>query len=486
MTLIEPVDLLCRTHGALLVFNGVSQRLRYVLGVLACALTWAAFFAAPALNNVIPIFVVLVAAGAAVVALPLRRFPVAGRSIAIGWVIACVLAPVLDRPRGAAFQIVVAVIAIVLALGWALRLGRSAAELNKMADSSGGVAGAALVATLLGVATAAGLLWLATGTARSDPTTHLPAGLAIPLAWTAWLALGFAVVASTGFAAVLGTAGWSDHESWLIEPPREPRRLAGRGAEGRSPGRGVQAMDRFIEVLSRVMVQLILSVLDMLIYLIYYRVLRILVAVVNWILLWLAAISTIGLRAFAVLIRAAWTATRVILIPAVSLLVAAALTLLFAYADVDYVKTGSLADMALLAGYAAASYGLLTLAWTALSAMRAGRLSAAVVDMTGHTLAITTVMVLIGGWGFGILGAVGYGPYHIGWLTLACTGLVVGVMTIRGMRGRSRPAESDDIHYPAPRAPLHDTARGPVITDATLAAGSTATIRAVDSGGDLR
>lgn len=483
-TLIESVDLLCRTHGALLVFNEVSQRMRILLGVLTCALTWAAFFAAPTLNNAVPIFVVLSAAGAAVVALPLRHFPVAGKAIVIGWVVACAVAPVFQRPHGEAFQTVITVIAILLALGWALRLGRSAAERNKMADSSGGVAGAALVAASLGVAAAAGLLWLGTVMVESEPAAALPGGLAAPLAWTGWLAIGFAVAASVGFAAVLGTAGWSDQTSWLIGPPRQPAPLAGRGGERRSTGRRGQAIDRFIEVLSRVIVDLILSALDIIIYLIYYRGLRILIAVANWLLLAVAAIYTIGMRAFALLLRAAWTATRVILIPAVSLLVAAGLTLLLARTDVDYVKTGSLSDIPLLAVYAVASYVLLTLAWAALSAMSTKRLSAAVADMTGHTLAITTVMVLIGGWGFGILGALGYGPYRIGWLTLASTGLVAVVIAIRGLRGRSRPAEMHDIRYPAPRASWHD-ADGMVPTDVALAAGSAAT-SPVDSGGDPR
>ena len=120
VTLIESVDLLCRTHGALLVFNWIPPRWRYLLGVLACVLAWAAFFYAPVFNNVVPIFVVLAVAGVAAVGLPLRLFPVAGRCIVIGWAVACALAFALSRPHGTAFQDVVTVIALVLAFGWAL------------------------------------------------------------------------------------------------------------------------------------------------------------------------------------------------------------------------------------------------------------------------------------------------------------------------------------------------------------------------------
>ena len=87
-----------------------------------------------------------------------------------------------------------------------------------------------------------------------------------------------------------------------------------------------------------------LSVVDIVIYLLY-RVLGILVACANWLLLLLIALYAILLRALRLLLRAAWSAARVILIPAVSLLVAATLMVLFAHADIHYVKTGSLAQM---------------------------------------------------------------------------------------------------------------------------------------------
>ena len=69
------------------------------------------------------------------------------------------------------------------------------------------------------------------------------------------------------------------------------------------------------------------------------------------------------------LLRAAWNATRVVLVPAVSLLVAAVLVLLFARAQVDYAMGGHLVDIGSLVGYAVAAYCLLTLAWTAVSAL---------------------------------------------------------------------------------------------------------------------
>ncbi|GIH16645.1 hypothetical protein [Rugosimonospora africana] len=448
----KPVDVLCRDHGALLVFKEIPPRTRYVLGVLACALIWAAFFAAPALNNIVPTFVVLALAGAGIVVLPLRTFPVAGRSILAGWIIACALAPVLDRPHHKAFQIVATVIVFAIAIGWAVRLSRSAADLNKRADSSGGVAGAAFVAAGLAIAAVTALLWLLTGPPGSDPATHLPAALRAPLIWSVRVMLGVTVVAWAGFAAGLGTDAWRDRGLRLIKPPSRPRRLARWGADPASAARGPQAVDRIIEGVFGVMVQFVLAVLDVLIGLLYYRILGILVAVANWLLSWLAAMVTIVVRAAVLLRSAAWSATRVIAIPAVSLLVAAVLMLSFTHAHVDYVKTGSLADVGLLLGCAAASYVLLTLAWTALSAVQPSILSAAIVNFTGPTLAITIVLALIGGWGFGILGAAGYGPYHIGWLTIGCTTLVAVAVIVWGLRRRSLQAGEDEIDRLAPLA----------------------------------
>jgi hypothetical protein len=406
---------------------------------------------------------VLVIAGLAVVALPLRLFPIAGRFISLGWAVACALASTLDEPHGAVFRSVVTVLAVALALGWALRLASSAAVRNKMADSSGGVPGAALVAACLGVAIAATLLWLAAGSAA----------LATPLAWAIWVALASALLASTGFAAVAGTAGWLDRSEWFIDPPRQPRRFAGRsGGRPQSAVRSRQALDRFIDNLSRVIVHLILSIVDMLIYILYYRISRIVIAVANWLLLWLIMLFITILRSLALLLHGAWSATRIIAIPTFSLLIAAALILSFARADVDYVKTGSLDDLGVLVGFLAAAYGLLTLAWTALSAMKLKNLSAAIVDMTGPALAIVIVMVLIGGWSFAILGAFGNGPFHVGWLTLTSTASVLVVIAIRGLRRRSTPSESG-LSDLAPRMGQHDNRVGTAAANQSFTARST-------------
>ncbi len=429
--LIEPVDVVCRTHGAVLVLSNMPPRTRYLLGVLACALAWVAFFAGPAMNTGIPVYLALAAAGAAIVITPLRLFPVAGRAIAIGWALSCAVAPVL-RPGNPAFTAVLTTIALAVMAGWALRLSRTAAELNKMADSTGGAPGAALVATCLGTAIAAVLLRLATG--GHDPVRRLPSALGPAFGWSAGLALGAAILALAGFGAVLGSSGWARREDWLIAAPRRPGRLAGPRITTRS--RSTNQLDRFVDSLSRVTSQLLLSVLDILIYLLYYRALRIIVALTNWLLMWLIAMAWIAVRAVRLLVRAAWTATRVVLVPAVGLLAAAAALLAFAAADVDYVRSGSVGDIARLAGYAIEAYVLLTLAWTALSARPPSGLSAAIIDLTGPTLAITIVLVVIGGWGFGILGAFGWGPFHIGWLTLGGTSLVVAVMLIRALRRR--------------------------------------------------
>ena len=217
LTQIEEVDVLCRTHGALLVLSRIPPRSRYILGFIVFVLAAVAFFIAPMLDSSLPVFLVLGGAGLALLGLPLRMFPVAGRSIVAGWVVACPLAFVFNRPFDGASQLVLTVITLAVTLGWVLRLGRSAIETNKLADSAGGVFGAALIATCLGVAGLAGMLWLATARSGDDTNARLPQALSTPLAWIGWLTVIFVAVALSGFAAVRSTARWSDRESWLIE-----------------------------------------------------------------------------------------------------------------------------------------------------------------------------------------------------------------------------------------------------------------------------
>ncbi|MFF5294397.1 hypothetical protein [Paractinoplanes globisporus] len=434
----EPSDVrvLCRAHGAWLVLAGIPPRTRYSLGAAACVLTAIAFFVAPLLDNALPIFIVLGAAGLVVVALPLRNFPVAGRSVGAGWVVACVLAFVLNDPHGGAFRPVITVIALLLALGWTVRLSGKAATTNRLAGPDGGVAGAALIGACLGVASAAGLLWL-TATAPSDGSVlRLPRDMSAPLAWVAWLTIIFAALALGAFAAVRGTVRWSDPEQRLIASPPRPPRMATWENRGRSGGAAGSPMDRLFDGLLHTATQLVLSVADVLVYVLYYWTLRILVAVLNWVFLWVGAILEISARAIVLFLRSAANSTRMIFVPTVALLVAAVLTLRFSGAQVSYAENGSATDLGPLAGYAVAAYCLLTIAWTALSAKGIRDLTETVVDLTSHSLAVSLVGIFLLGWLFGILGLFGYGTYHIGVATVGCTVLIVMILVIRKLRTR--------------------------------------------------
>jgi len=449
---LEKVNVLCRTHGALLILAGISPRLRFLLGAVVCVVPAVGFFIAPMIDSPVPVFLVLAGAGLAVVAPPLRLFPVAGRAVVAGWVVACVLAFVLSRPEGGAFRPALTVIALLVALGWALRLGLSAVEINGSTDSAGDVEGAAFIATCLGVAGGAGVLWLATAGPGDDTAARLPHALSTPLAWIAWLTIIFGALALGGFAAVRGTARWSDRAARLIKSPARPKRMASWDNRNRPTGRRRSALDRLLDALSHTSAQLVFSVADLLVYVLYYWTLRILVAVTNWLIMWLVAILEIAARAIILLFLAAVEATRLIVLPAAGLLIAAVLILFFSGAQVDYAQGGSAADIVPLIGYATAAYCLLTLAWTALSGLWPGPLVDTIVDLTGYSVAIALVAILLGGWLFGILGWLGYGTYHIGLATITCTVLLVLIVTARRLRTKIRAATAaDDGHRLAPR-----------------------------------
>jgi hypothetical protein len=449
---LGPVSVFCRTHGALLVLRRLSLRVRYALGAAACVLTALAFYFAPIAGNSLPIFFVLAGAGLAVTGLPLRHFPVAGRSAVAGWAVACGLSFVLTHSHGSAFRPVLTVVALVVAAGWATRLSQRAITTNKAADSIGGIPGAPLIAACLGVAAGASVLRFAGVAPANSGGPWVAQLLVTPMTWLAWMAVIFIAFALCGFAAIHSVTRWTAGESRLIATPRRPDKLA----SVRQPSRSVRRRsvpDRLLDGLTHNATQLVLAVIDLLVYVLYYWTLRILVGVANWLLLWFAAIVDIAIRAARLWFLAARNATRMVVVPAAGLVLGAVLVRLTAEADVKYVVTGSRSNLGLVLGFAAVAYFVLTLAWTALSALPIREVADTVMEFTVRLVAVTLIGILFGGWIFGILGFFGYGVYAVGLVTLVCTGLVVLLVVVRGLRARFHPLAEEAGWHAAKLSP---------------------------------
>lgn len=167
--------------------------------------------------------------------------------------------------------------------------------------------------------------------------------------------------------------------------------------------------------------------------------------------------GTVVLRAALLAAPSAVRATRVIVLPVSALCGVAALLLLAAQADRTYLVDGSLADLGVTVGTAAAAAVLAGLVWVALCGLPVGMVSAA----STHTWTVSSAnglaLLAIGGWVVGLPGTLGYGRIHVGWVTIGATMLLVGTSYATRDRKRGRvdvPAAPEAIDLAAAEAKM--------------------------------
>ena len=157
---------------------------------------------------------------------------------------------------------------------------------------------------------------------------------------------------------------------------------------------------------------------------------------VNWLIGWLVSLFLILRDAVRVFLSAAWVATRAVVIPTAGLVAGTWGTAAFARTALHYLTAGGWPQILPMLGYALSAAGSLTVVWLALCRLPLARSARSAVRSATVAGAWTLILIAIGGWVLGLLGMFGYGPVHIGPITLGSTAVLLSIGAVAILRDR--------------------------------------------------
>jgi hypothetical protein len=436
-------------------------------GRITFALTWrvavcAAFLASAQLRASLPVYIAVVALGAAMLGLPLRRFPVAGPAAVIAWMALCIIVPVSLNSSDADNDTVITVAAIATLTVWLVSFVRFA-FLDSNHDTQDDLVAEASFISALALAGVCAAVSAVADLPYARDVLVIPEAAKEPLPVIALIG-----VAGAGLAALLGgllRAADSDAPGQPpgLASPGRPRPMT-RPARPRRPARSTSSLDlgalvlrmmaRFVDEVGYAARVLGRSIVQALRWFLYGLVVA-LVSIINAIWRWFVQTLRVIWGALRLLPGALRRSIRVVAIPFGALTAGAWLAYLFAEVDLIYLTTGSISSLLRLLACGAGVTLALTVAWIALSdqAILVTIRSAAVTLSTFAAAAL--VLAAVGGWIVGLFGTFGYGPIRVGWVTLGATAILVVSAAWSALRNR-RSDRSDDppatTEEPAPVA----------------------------------
>jgi hypothetical protein len=451
---VGPLDVFCRTHDRFLPrwLNTRGWTGRILAGAVT-SFTFGAFSLSAQLHRRFPLALLYAGIAAAVLLLPIRRFHITRRVAAAVWVVAVLGGGALLLWPNRYIPVVGTLFVTMAALFWVRYISRFAARRATALRSALPASDVAQRWVASSLATAPALVAVAL-TARS----HRSWLIGIPRSWDGWLlalSLG-AVTAGVALAAVVGIllgSRWAAHRAVPRLPfPRRPRPLRTPvQVSARLRRRGVSSIGALtMRAVARLEIAMVVVAFNL------ANVLRvsgwvavcaaIRVANVLWrcaaiLVLFLVAsladiVQMVG-RGVIVAADATYNALRAVGIPLAGVSAAAATVVLTATRTERYLVAGSLNDLEVLVGSAAAGVVCLTIAWVFWS----GRGLPEAIDSARHSLANVLpqamVLVTLGGWVIGLPGTLGHGVVRVGGLTLALTGLLAGAVIGTMITGRS-------------------------------------------------
>jgi hypothetical protein len=468
--LIAATDLYCTSHDRLLPFvRDWTNAGRVTAAVAGTALIYGLFELAGVLNSWVPVFIVYAMIGLGGVGLPLRLFPLTIRLTILVWFAACVgtLTYHITGPHFHAIMLTTLTIVAACALGLhagVLSVQGALAEEGVNNHNHRPKAVLAFVTSALVVFAAAGIaalsLLLVPESLLLDDSRLMRFAVITAIAAAAAALLG-AVVAglidgaprvsleTTGFPAWRGP----EPVTWRAEPTAIRHR------------RVHTIVDRMGEVLRKALIRLadalrILSVasaratVNLLLTAARISV-NSLIRSVNFVF----KLIVILLRGIVAGLLSAWWfcsnaadlaisnllyAVVAAGLPVAALFVAAGLTTAAAGDTRTYLISGSLAALLHLGIRVILGITALTLAWITLASQSVRESLQSASRSAMITIPYALILVAAGGWIVGIPGTLGYGPIHVGWVTLVSTSaLVISLVWSQFIRKTQDESEAD-------------------------------------------
>jgi hypothetical protein len=464
---IEAHDVYCRTHERLLPFStSAPTRTRWLVVNLLRALVCGVFTVSAQTASPLPVTVLAVLTGAAVLGLPLRHYTV-GRTVAVVlWALACTVSALTAVTGTHGHRIIGTVSLALVALAW---LGWTGARLTDRADEgrarrarrpdpgdrSGGRA-AGMIASGLAVVPAALLLSLLLAQGPSGWLLRLPA----VRGWLLVTALG-GLAGALLAALLVGTLdGWGlvDLRTRQAGLPGRPAMLRWTPADRRRHGAPPRSFAGRVQVLVlELRHQLVTAALRCAAFaanvlrLTGHHAAKALVRLANFLyrqavlLLRRARMSlrcagrVLG-RAVRGLVSTVPRGVRVVLLPPAVLVPAAALVPLVAGEITTYLTHGGPGRLGLALLGVLACLLLWTVAWAAFTGEPFARTRDSALRTAGLALPHVVLLTTVGGWVLGLPGTFGHGRIHVGWLTLTLTALVL-VFLVRARPDRKPASE---------------------------------------------
>ena len=463
---IEAHDLYCRTHDRLLPFStSAPTRARWFVVNLLRALVCAVFAVTAQTASPVPVMVLAVPAGAAVLGLPLRHYTV-GRVVAVTlWALVCAVSALAALTGTDGHRIIGTVSLALVTLAW---LGWLGAATTDRADAARGrtgrsrrpgPGGRAVGVIASGMATVPAALLVSLLLARG-PSGWL---LQLPSA-PGWLL----AAAASGLAGALLTAllvgtldGWGrvDLRVGQAGLPGRPADLRWTPADRRWRGAPPRSFAGRVKVpVLELRHQLMTAVLSCAAFcanvlrLTGHHAGRAVVRLVNLLVRQTVVLVRRG-RLSAVcagsalrgttraLLATAPRGVRLVVLPPAALVPAAALVPLVAERTRDYLTVGGPGRLGPALLGALGCVALWTVVWTALTGEPLARTRESALRTAGLVLPQVVLLTTVGGWVLGLPGTLGHGRIRLGWLTLGLTALVL-VFLVRAKPDR-KPASGE-------------------------------------------
>ncbi|NEA32808.1 hypothetical protein [Streptomyces sp. SID13031] len=456
---LSAVDLYCRDHDRLIPLSRYLQRRGSWIPVnLLRGAVCGAVVLAAGVESSVPLFILFVLAGLAIVAGPLYRFPVTMRTVIFVWLLAGLAAGLLPHFGHAAASLV-RTIAVVLTLVLAM-LYAGALAWREQRSRGGAAAPAVTVAAFTAVPA------LAAGWFLASPSIGL---ISVPDWVRHYLPIGVAtgVAATLLVAAIAGAVGGQARVNTFVAPlfpvRREPwlvnwRVAVRRGSRSTARGAFDRALAEFAARATAAIVATARGVANMLL-----RAAHIALVLAVRLANWICGLVVVACRRLAAAVRATaeilaeaallawavgWRTARVVVLPVLMLSAAAAGVAYGAIYTLRYLLGDGPGALGLLAVAAAGSVLALTVAWIALCDLPIAETSESWRRSVERVMPHLVVTLIAGAWVVGIPGTLGHGPIKVGSLTITSTVLLFVVLGVAQWRNRG-PADTDETSMPA-------------------------------------
>ncbi|MER6226116.1 hypothetical protein ABT189_37140 [Streptomyces sp900105755] len=467
---IEAHDVYCRSHERLLPFStSAPTRTRWLVVNLLRAVVCGVFTVAAQTASTMPVTVLAVLAGAVVLALPLRHYPVGRTAALVLWALACAVTALAAVTGAHGHRIIGTVSLALVALAW---LGWTSARLTDRADSgrtrsrrarrpnpddrSGGRT-VGMIASGMAAVPVALLLSLLLGQGPAGWLLRLPA----VRGWLLMAAVGSLAGALLAALLVGALDGWGlvDLRTRQATLPGRPAMLRWTPADRRWKGAPPRSFAGRVQVLVlELRHQLVTAALRCAAFaanvlrLTGHHAARAVVRLANFlfrqavILLRRARMSLICAahvlgRAVRALVTTVPRSVRIVLLPTAVLVLAAVLVPVVARETTAYLTHGGPGRLGVAILGALACVLLCTVAWAAFTGEPFARTRDSALRTAGLALPHVVLLTTVGGWVLGLPGTFGHGRIHVGWLTLTLTALVL-VFLVRARPDR-KPASDE-------------------------------------------